>query len=200
MSACRFESQRISNRSLWRVTNSFGNAQPSPPSIRCSPRTTCSLKTHLCIHATPSVRVMPMHVSRSPALAKDIGRGTKPCHVSNDCLAAAGKTRFRAPFGGLSRTTPVPLRHRGPGLGMCRDPGESRQSFRLRCLLTIHRWHGVAGPSPPAWLRASNASQARRSLLQLRGEPFSARAPAWSFASSLHTGNTGPASTHRHAL
>ena len=29
----------------------------------------------------------------------------------NDCLAAAVKTRLRAPFGGLSRATPVPLRH-----------------------------------------------------------------------------------------
>ena len=43
--------------------------------------------------------------------AKDIGRGTDACHVSTDCLAAAVKTRLRAPFGGLSRATPVPLRH-----------------------------------------------------------------------------------------
>jgi hypothetical protein len=71
-------------------------------------------------------RVMPMHVSRSPASRKDTGRGTKPCHVSNDCLAAAGKTRFRAPFGGFSRATPVPLRHLTP-----RGGGS-------RCNLSLH--------------------------------------------------------------
>ena len=68
-------------------------------------------RTSLFARAFPP-RGLTMHVSDPLALARRIGRGTFPCHVSNDCLAAAGKTRHRAPFGGFSRATPVPLRHR----------------------------------------------------------------------------------------
>jgi hypothetical protein len=57
---------------------------------------------------------LTMHVPDPLAFAKEIGRGTEPCHVNNDCLAAAGKTRFRAPFGGFSRATPVLLLPNGP--------------------------------------------------------------------------------------
>ena len=88
----------------------------------------------------------PWHDHARPDLstfAWRIGRGTKPCHVSNDCLAAADKTRYRAPFGGSSRATPVPLRHRMP-----------RERPRLFSLPAhdvppaIHRWHvGAREPS-----------------------------------------------------
>ena len=103
------------------------------------------------MHELPFTRAVPprgmtMHVSRSPAFAQGIGRGTKPCHVSIGCLATAVKTRFRAPFGGFSRATSVPLRHRIPWAG-------SRFVTPRRPPMsdTIHRWHGGAGPSLPAW-------------------------------------------------
>ena len=152
-------------------------------------------------HTSAFTRAVPprgltMRLPRSPVHPRDIGRGTKPCHVSNDCLAAAGKARLRAPFGGLSRATPVPLRHLIP-----RERGR---------LFSRHAHDVPRSPSlaargrrtiTPGWYQnASSASQACPPLFQDGGEPFSARALAWSFASSPHTSNTGPASTHRHAL
>jgi hypothetical protein len=49
--------------------------------------------------------------------------------------------------------------------------------------LPLGKTAGITNPGLP---RISNASQARPGLFQPRGEPFSARAPAWSFASSPH--------------
>ena len=91
----------------------------------CAP-SSCANADRICLggkqrllirHTSPFTRAVPprvmtMHVSRSPVHSRAIGRGTDACHVSNDCLAAADKARLRAPFGGLSRTTPVLLRHR----------------------------------------------------------------------------------------
>ena len=124
-------------------------------------------------------RVMPMHVSRSPVFPRTIGRGTKPCHVSNDCLAAADKTRSRAPFGGFSRATPVPL-HPG-ALAFC------SRSFRQQPASPISAFRRKPSGSPiPICSWTYDASQARPGLFQPGGGPFSARARWQGFASSPH--------------
>ena len=61
-----------------------------------------------------------------PPLSHEGSAGARNRATVSDCLAAAGKARFRAPFGGFSRATPVPLRHLIP-----RGGGS-------RCNLSLH--------------------------------------------------------------
>ena len=116
-----------------------------------------------------SVRGLTMHVSRSPVRLRDIGRGTKPCHVSNDCLAAADKARLRAPFGGFSRATPVLLR---PGAWASRGKNPSGQRH-VRSPARVPETAGIADPGLPPDLQRHTGAPG---LFSAGGGPFSARA------------------------
>jgi len=122
-------------------------------------------------------RAMTMHVSRSPASSQDIGRGTDACHVSNDCLAAAGKTHFRAPFGGFSRATPVLLR---PGAWASSGKNPSGQRH-VRSPARMPETAGIADPGLPPDLQRQTGVPGPFSA---GGGPFSARARWQGFASS----------------
>jgi hypothetical protein len=139
-------------------------------------------------HSSTFTRAFPprgltMHVSRSPCfrMRDRPGHGIVPRYVTG--CGPVVKTRSRAPFGGFSRATPVPLRHR-----MHWERGRLFSLHARDVRPAIHRWHvGLAGPSPPAWHPMPPMPHRHaRPFFRPEEDHFLRRAPAWSFASSPH--------------